>query len=272
MTSPHAALWFNKYENMFVIGVEPNPYNYQRLLDGENGINDYKVVVNESAVKLNNETLCNYIEKGNYFFPIEAAVDNVDNVCKKTFYCTSMLNTGCSSLHKPIDGAAGLNGVTTESEVDVNVISLKMILDEFPWDRIPAIELLKTDTQANDLNVIKSCKEYLKNICFVHSEYYAHSVYEGEKSKNECFAEFDTFMKENNFKCYYNSGTDQNPTCTQCYTCTSTEYETTACTSALPTLEVLYTLHSPLKWGPKPPLVSGNNEPQHVDQRGWSPC
>jgi hypothetical protein len=119
-----------------------------------------------------------------------------------------MLNTGCSSLHKPIDGAAGLNGVTTESEVDVNVISLKMILDEFPWDRIPVIELLKTDTQANDLNVIKSCKEYLKNICFVHSEYYAHSVYEGEKSQNECFVEFDKFMKDNNFKCYYNSGTD----------------------------------------------------------------
>jgi len=208
MTSPHAALWFNKYENMFVIGVEPNPYNYQRLLDGDNGINDYKVVVNESVVKLNNETLCNYIERGNYFFPIEAAIDNVDNICKKTFYCTSMLNTGCSSLHKPIDGAAGLNGVTTESEVDVNVISLKMILDEFPWDRIPVIELLKTDTQANDLNVIKSCKEYLKNICFVHSEYYAHSVYEGEKSQNECFAEFDKFMKENNFKCYYRSGTD----------------------------------------------------------------
>ena len=208
MTSPHGALWFNKYENMFVIGVEPNPYNYERLLDGENGINDYKVVVNEYAVKLNNETLCNYIEKGNYFFPIEVAIDNVDDVCKKTFYCTSMLNTGCSSLHKPIDGAPGLNGVTTESEVDVNVISLKMILDEFPWHRIPAIELLKTDTQANDLNVIKSCKEYLKNICFVHSEYYAHSVYEGEKSQNECFAEFDKFMKENNFKCYYRSGTD----------------------------------------------------------------
>jgi hypothetical protein len=208
MTSPHTAFWFNKYDNMFVIGVEPNPYNYERLFDGENGINDYKVVVNETAVKLNNETLCNYVEKGNHFYPIEAAIDNVDEICTKTFYCTSMLNTGCSSLHKPIDGAPGLNGVTTEKEVDVNVISLKMILDNFPWDKIPVIELLKTDTQANDLNVIKSCKEHLSKICFIHSEYYAHSVYEGESNNAESFQKFDKFMKQNNFRCYYRSSTD----------------------------------------------------------------
>jgi len=208
MTAPNAAFWFDKYDNTFVIGVEPNPYNYERLLDGENGINDYKIVANESAVKINNQTICNYVEKGNYFFPIEAAIDNVEEICTKKFYCTSMLNTGCSSLHKPIDGARGLNGVTTEKEVDVNVISLKMILENFPWERIPVIEFLKTDTQSNDLNVIKSCGDYLKKICFVHSEYYAHSVYEGEKSQNECFEEFNNYMIANNFKCYFNTGTD----------------------------------------------------------------
>ena len=36
MTSPHAALWFNRYNDMFVIGIEPNPYNYERLLNGHN--------------------------------------------------------------------------------------------------------------------------------------------------------------------------------------------------------------------------------------------
>ena len=133
---------------------------------------------------------------------------NVDEPCEKSFYCTSKVNTGCSSLYKPLDGAPGLNGVTTEKQVDVIVISLKTIFDNFPWDRIPVIEFLKTDTQANDLNVIKSCKEYLKRICFVHSEYYAQGVYEGEKPQRECFEEFDSFMKENNFKCYSITGTD----------------------------------------------------------------
>ena len=59
MTSPHAALWFNKYENMFVIGVEPNPYNYERLLDGENGINDYKVVVENARQILHTRGVLN---------------------------------------------------------------------------------------------------------------------------------------------------------------------------------------------------------------------
>lgn len=208
MTAPNSAVWLKNYKNMFVIGVEPNPYNYERLFDGENGINDYKVVVNESVVKLNNEYVSNYIDNGNYFFPIQVAIDNVNEICVKKFYCTSMLNTGCSSLLKPIDGSPGLNGVTTEKEVDVNVISLKMILDKFPWQKIPYIEFLKTDTQGNDLNVIKSCGEYLNKICFVHSEYYAQSVYEGEKPQKECYQEFDEYMTQNNFKCYYLSGTD----------------------------------------------------------------
>jgi hypothetical protein len=90
-----------------------------------------------------------------------------------------------------LDGAPGLNGVTTEKQVDVNVISLKHIFDNFPWEQIPVIEFLKTDTQSNDLNVIKSCKEYLKRICFVHSEYYAQGVYDGEKPQNECFQQFN---------------------------------------------------------------------------------
>jgi hypothetical protein len=207
-TSPHGGLWFSKYENMAVIGVEPNPYNYARVYDGDFDVADYKIVANENVVKLNREVLCNYADKGNYFKGFELAIDNVTEPCEKTFYCTSELNTGCSSLHKPIDGAPGLNGVTTDREVTVSAVSLKMILDNFPWEQIPVIEFLKTDTQANDLNVVKSCGDYLKRICFVHSEYYAHSAYEGETDMEESFNKFDSFMRENNFKCYYRSGTD----------------------------------------------------------------
>jgi hypothetical protein len=207
--APHSAMWLSKYSDMLVIGIEPNPFNYEKILDGEFLINTtYQVISNTQSVKLNNELICNFAERGNIFKPIEAAIDNVDEPCEKSFYCTSMLNTGCSSLHKPIDGSPGLNGVTTEKQVDVSVISLKHILDNFNWQQIPVIEFLKTDTQANDLNVIKSCKEYLKRICFIHSEYHTFGVYEGEKSQTECFTEFDLFMKQNNFKCYNLTGTD----------------------------------------------------------------
>jgi hypothetical protein len=207
--APHSAMWLSKYSDMLVIGIEPNPFNYEKILDGEIFINTtYQIISNTHSVKLNNELICNFAERGNVFKPIEVAIDDVSEQCEKTFYCTSKLNTGCSSLYKPIDGAPGLNGVTTESEVDVSVISLKHVFDKFPWQQIPVIEFLKTDTQANDLNVIKSCGEYLKKICFVHSEYYAQGVYEGEKPQIECFKEFDSFMQQNNFKCYNATGTD----------------------------------------------------------------
>ena len=207
--APHSAMWFSKYSDMLVIGVEPNPFNYERILDGEfTVLGGYQIVSNTQSVRLDNQFVCNLSDSGNFFKPIEAAIDNVDEPCEKSFYCTSRVNTGCSYLHKPLDGAPGLNGVTTEKQVNVTAISLKTIFDNFPWEQIPVIEFLKTDTQSNDLNVIKSCKEYLKRICFIHSEYYAQGVYEGEKSQKECFDEFDSFMRENNFKCYAITGTD----------------------------------------------------------------
>jgi hypothetical protein len=207
-TGPNAAFWLNKYDDMLVIGVEPNPVNYQRVLDGQFIVTgEIQMVANENIVRIGNgDILCNYLEKGNYFKGIEAAVDNVDDVCTKTFYCTDITNTGCSSLHKPIDSL--LNGVKTESEIDVTTLSLEKLLENFPFEQIPVIEFLKTDTQSNDLNVIKSCGKYLSKVCFVFSEYYAHSAYEGEKSQTECLDEFHSFMTENNFKQFFSTGTD----------------------------------------------------------------
>jgi len=48
----------------------------------------------------------------------------------------------------------------------------------------------------------------LKKICFVQSEYYAHSAYEGELSQSESFNNFNKYMIESGFKCYFSSGTD----------------------------------------------------------------
>lgn len=207
-TGPNAAFWLNKYDNMFVIGIEPNPVNYQRILDGEFIVNgEIQIVANKDIVRIGNgEVLCNYVEKGNAFKGFEAAIDDVEDVTKKTFYCTNIVNTGCSSLHKPIDDR--LNGAKTESEIEVDVISLEQLLENFPFEQIPVIEFLKTDTQSNDLNVVKSCGKYLGKVCFIFSEYYAHSAYEGEKNQSECYEEFQSFMYKNGFKLFYRTGTD----------------------------------------------------------------
>jgi hypothetical protein len=206
-TAPNSAFWLSKYTDMAVFGFEPNPFN----VDGvRNGIdvypNDYKLVQNKGIVTHNNQIIAKFDDMGNQFEIFEVAIDNVNIPTKKTFYCTSELNTGCSSLHKPID--ARLNGVVTEKEVEVTTVPLKQFFQNFNWEQIPFIEFLKTDTQSNDLNVIKSCGEYLKKICFVQSEYYAHSAYEGELSQIEAFNNFNEYMLQNGFKCYFSSGTD----------------------------------------------------------------
>ncbi|MEY4333577.1 MAG: hypothetical protein RLZZ196_2320, partial [Bacteroidota bacterium] len=170
-TGPHTCYWLRKYNDMAVIGFEPNPDNFKSLHDGHMYVeNAYQLVDDKKIITKNNEVICNYADRNNCFIGFDYAADDVETPTQKTFYCTSILNTGCSSLYKPIDGR--LNGVTLEKEVNVTAIPLKMILDEFPYDRIPYIEYLKVDTQANDINVIKGCGEHLKKVCFVSCEYY----------------------------------------------------------------------------------------------------
>jgi hypothetical protein len=206
-TAPNSAFWLSKYTDMAVFGFEPNPFNVAGVRDGIDVYpNDYKLVQTKGIVTHHNQIIAKFDDMGNQFEIFEVAIDNVDVPTKKTFYCTSELNTGCSSLHKPIDER--LNGVVTEKEVEVIAVPLKQFFQKFNWDKIPFIEFLKTDTQSNDLNVIKSCGEYLKKICFVQSEYHAHLAYEGELSQSDAFNNFNQYMLQNGFKCYFSSSTD----------------------------------------------------------------
>lgn len=206
-TGPHTCYWLRKYNNLAVIGFEPNPDNFISLHDGNMFVqNAYQLVDNEKIITKNGEVICNYSEKNNVFIGFDFAIDDVEQPTQKTFYCTSILNTGCSSLYKPIEGK--LNGVTLEKEVTVTAVPLKMILEKFPFDRIPYIDYLKVDTQANDINVIKSCGEYLKKACFVSCEYYTNGEYENEKGQSESFTQLNEIMKEGGFRCYSRSGVD----------------------------------------------------------------
>ena len=58
------------------------------------------------------------------------------------------------------------------------------------------IEMLKTDTQGNDLNVLKSAGNFIKKIAFVQSEYWALEDYEGEKNKLDARNEIIEYMKK----------------------------------------------------------------------------
>lgn len=164
--------WINFIDDVFVIGIEPHPENcfqLKKLLSSTHG--------------------------GDRFYLIEAAIDNVDAPTSKEFYGFGWdvwpNNPGCSSLLKP----KGRFENSTENVYNVDVISLKSILDNIDYD---VIEVLKTDTQGNDLNVIKSLGEHIKNVVFIDSEYDESDDYEDANTGEE----LDKFLEENRFKKY----------------------------------------------------------------------
>jgi hypothetical protein len=206
--APNSALWLSKYKNLAVFSFEPNPYNAKCVREGTDEYpHEYKIIETLGTITYgsNDNIIANIAESNNYFKSYEVAVDDVSNYSTANFYCTSEINTGCSSLHKPIESQLG---IPIKEEVIVDVAPLYKFFEKFDWQQIPYIDFLKTDTQSNDLKVVKSCREYIKNVCFVQSEYYAHSAYEGELSESECFSQFNSYMISNGFRLYHKSGTD----------------------------------------------------------------
>lgn len=90
----------------------------------------------------------------------------------------------------------------------IKTVNLKFYLEKINFEKYKYIEFLKIDTQGNDLNVVKSCGNYLKKICFVQMEYWAGQEYEGEKNQKECLKNLINYMKNMNFECYYYSSVD----------------------------------------------------------------
>jgi FkbM family methyltransferase len=164
--------WINFIDDVFVIGVEPHPENCVHL-----------------------KKLLSNTRGGDRFYLIESAIDDVEEITTKDFYGFGWdvwpNNPGCSSLLKP----KGRFENSTEEVYNVEVMSLKYILDNLDYE---VIEVLKTDTQGNDLNVIKSLGDHIKNVVFIDSEYDESDDYENANSGEE----LDNFLEKNNFKKY----------------------------------------------------------------------
>ena len=138
-----------------------------------------------------------------FFFKV--AIDNVKYETSKNFYSLEADFRTSSSLLKPI--SSNLKSKINK-KLKSKTINLKFYLKKINFRKYKYIEFLKIDTQGNDLNVIKSCGDYLKKICFVQMEYWAGQEYEGEKSQKECLNNSISYMKNLNFECYYYSSVD----------------------------------------------------------------
>jgi hypothetical protein len=69
------------------------------------------------------------------------------------------------------------------------------------------IDLLKIDTQGNELNVLKGSKKLLKNIKFIKLELMLYDYYE----KSYSISDIELFLKKFNFKIFNILEVQQNP-------------------------------------------------------------
>ena len=126
---PNSTKWLRDDENVYVIGIEPHPNNFK--------------------------SCCSHLETldaGDRCYLIEAAISDVGESRDQDFYGLSG-DPGTSSLCRPIGRFENL----VDRVYSVETISLASILDNIIYE---TIDVLKTDTQGNDLRVMKSAGEH----------------------------------------------------------------------------------------------------------------
>jgi FkbM family methyltransferase len=202
-TAPNSALWILSDPDVEVLAFEPDLRNFKILNSGKS-TNQYldkpRVIKNRNIISYKNKIIKKFKNKN--FKLYNFAIDNVIGKTNKIFYHVGKKNYGCSSLIKPITSKLGIK---TDFKKKITVLPLSSLLKKINSNYV---EMLKTDTQGNDLNVLKSAKQYIHKIVFVQSEYWANQHYIGEKSKNEARREIINYMQKKNFYCYFYTDAD----------------------------------------------------------------
>ena len=202
-TAPNSALWILADPKIEVFAFEPDTRSADILRKGKT-TNQYldkpRVIVNKKIIVLKNKIIKNFKKKN--FKLYNYGIDNVSCPTNKVFYHVAEKNYGCSSLLRPITNKLGIK---IDFKKKVKFYPLSYFLKKSKFN---IIEMLKTDTQGNDLNVLKSAGQYIENIIFIQSEYWTNQEYKGEKDKKASRKEAIDYMKSKNFYCYYYTDTD----------------------------------------------------------------
>jgi len=162
-SAPQSQDWLSKEPNLMVFGFEPNPelvYNGNiQKRDPAHGEPLQKKYIDEKRFTL-----------------VRIALSDVNKVEQMDFYINNN-DCGTSSLFKHDEKYLG----SIKKVVKVNVCSLKMFFDNFPWERFEYIDYIKIDAQSSDLNILKSAGKYLQErVVFVTAEADGYFYYNGE--------------------------------------------------------------------------------------------
>jgi FkbM family methyltransferase len=177
-TPPYTIHWLSNYTDCFVFGFEPVEENCTRVLE------KIKSLGFDNRFKL-----------------FQCAVDNVERAQFKNFYvtCNSEVkgDHGQSSLYKLRNEDKVKESMWIEKTTPTICINLADFLAKIDWNRFPMISCLKTDTQGNDLNILKSIHQYLGKIKHIQCESYVHNLYEKDEDNPQLVYDF---MTSNGYK------------------------------------------------------------------------
>jgi FkbM family methyltransferase len=180
-SAPIANKWLVREPNVFVMGFEPNIYCCEMILNQtmpQTPFPDFnleKRFLDEGRFKLFNYALNDTKE--------ETVLD---------FYINQR-DYGTSSLYSHNEQQLG----KIKEKTKVNVISLKMIFDNFDWERFQYIDYIKIDAQGSDLKILKGANDYLKEkVVYVTAEPDGH-YYNGSEDCTE--QNIDEYMESQNF-------------------------------------------------------------------------
>jgi len=175
--APNSAIWLNAEDDLFVIGIEPN-------LDAINSIKKRGTVETKwMGVEITDE---------NYML-LECAIDNVPAITTRKFFSMDG-DPGTSSLLKP--SLKLISKQKIKSEDGVCVVPFSYILDLVPWNRFEYIDLVKTDCQGKDMDVLVSMGDYLKRVAYLNCELTTSGEYENETPVHV----FLSFLSEMGFR------------------------------------------------------------------------
>jgi len=166
--APQSQNWLSNEPNLMVIGFEPNPDVIDSISKGN--IQKRHPGHGEPLQK-------NYIDEKRFSL-VSVALSDVDKVEQMNFYINNT-NNDCGTSSLFIHHEKYLSSI--EKVVQVNVCSLKMFFDNFPWERFEYIDYIKIDAQGSDLNILKGAGKYLQErVVFVTAEADGYQYYGAE--------------------------------------------------------------------------------------------
>lgn len=188
--APNAAQWLLNDDDVFVIGIEPNPECVKVLEKGRNpDFHLHYLNLKEDCIMYKGKKVKDI--KGRFQL-LHCAIDNVEGIQRKTFFQTDSRNIGCSSLCKPTD-KLGLDYKETYVSL---VCSLETIIDNLDLERFKFISFLKTDAQGKDYDIVISLGDYIEKTALIQSEVYTYGQYENEVNQED----FVHYLSHHNFQ------------------------------------------------------------------------